>query len=420
MIDLKLILQKTDIVKQKLATKGFDPRKIDDLVVLGKKRSELMTSLQKLLAERNKLSKTIGAFKARNEDVTTQLQEVEKLKKQIIEIQEQEVQTNDLIYEKLLNVPNLPLPDTPMGQTEMDNKVLAEHWLGRKKVKNVLPHYEIATTLGLVDFKRAVKMAGARFWAYKNQGAKLVRALESFMLDEHQKRGYQELYLPLILQEKMLIGTAQLPKFKDDLFKIDKQNSYLISTSEIALVNYHNREIIDLTKPLSYTAFSPCFRKEAGAGGKDAKGLIRAHQFYKVELVKFTSKEDKEREFQKMLKDASHILEALELPYRQVRLCSGDLGFAAEKTVDLEVWMPSEQKFREVSSVSSTGDFQSRRALIRYKDKDNQKHYACTLNGSGLAIDRIVAAILENYQNDDKTISVPKALMSYFNNSIIK
>ena len=265
----------------------------------------------------------------------------------------------------------------------------------------------------ILDFQRAVKISGSRFVFFKNEGALLVRALESFMLDVHCKNGYTEIIPPLIVSSKAMIGAGQFPKFKDDVYKIESEDSYLISTAEIPLTNYYYNEIIDLSLPIKFVSYTPCFRSEAGASGKDTKGLIRSHQFNKVELVKFTNKQDGFLEFEKTIQDAESILIKLEIPYRKILLCSGDTGFSSSITYDLELWIPSEQKYREVSSISYINDFQARRAKIRYKDEKGKNVFAHTINGSGLAIDRVVAAILEIYQNDNNTITVPKELVSY-------
>ena len=421
MINLKTIINDTDFVKNKLKTRNFDITLIDEIIKLSKDRSFFMTSLQNLESERNKLSKLIGRLKSQGEETKDTLTKVGKIKKNIEEVKIKEVKINKDIKSILLLIPNIPSINTPIGKNENENILIKEHSdLGRKKVLNVKPHYEIAVNLDIVDFKKGVKLSGSRFWCYKGLGSKLIRSLENFMLDVHVKKGYIEWRLPVLVKEDMLQGTGQLPKFKEDLFKIKNENLYLIPTAEVPLTNLHNGEILDLSLPILYTAFTPCFRAEAGSGGKDMKGLIRSHQFNKVELVKFVSKKDLQKEFQKTIQDAKHIIELLKIPYRELQLCSGDIGFSAEETIDLEIWIPSEEKYREVSSISSFNDFQARRASIRYKNKDNKNEYAYTINGSGLAIDRVVASILENYQNEDGTISIPDVLIPYMGIDIIK
>ena len=421
MLDLKKIINNSEKIKKKLSTRNFDIKLIDEIIELSKMRSKTMTKLQSLEAERNLKSKEIGIQKSKGQEISNQVQKVQEIKNQIEKTKEIEININNKIRNKLLFIPNIPSENTPIGRSEDENILIKEKWdIGRGKVINVKPHYEIAEELDIVDFQRAVKLSGSRFWAYKGYGARLVRALENYMLDTHVKNGYIEWRPPVIVKDNIMEGTGQLPKFKEDLFKIEGLNSYLIPTAEVPLTNLHNGEILDLSKPISYTSFTPCFRAEAGSGGRDTRGLIRAHQFNKVELVKFVSKEDLRNEFQKTLNDAKNILEELKLPYQELKLCSGDIGFSAEETVDLEVWIPSEQRYRETSSVSSFSDFQGRRASIRYKDSNGKNRPVFTINGSGLAIDRIVAAILENYQNNDGTIDVPEVLVSYMGISVIK
>ncbi len=417
MLNLKLIIKYPQLVKQKLMTRNFDLKLIDEIIDLSSKRSLIMTKLQSLEAKRNVLSSTIGQKKNQGKDTSILLTQVIQVKEKIDSIKDQEVAVNKMIDQKLSYIPNLPSDNTPIGQNENDNKVLAQYDnLGRGIVTQVIAHEQIALQLQLVDFERSVKMSGTRFWSYTGIGAKLVRALINFMIDEHNKRGYKEINPPLIVNAHASFGVGQLPKFKDDLFKIDSRESYLISTGEVPLTNFYANEIINLLGPIKLTAYTPCFRQEAGSGGKDTKGLIRGHQFHKVELFKLVNHEHSEQEFHSTIEDAKNILQKLELPFRELQLCSGDLGFSAQETIDLEVWMPSQKCYREISSISFFGEFQTRRLMIRYKDKDNKNQYANTINGSGLAIDRTIAAILENYQNADGSISVPKSLIPYMDN----
>ena len=414
MLDLKNILNNFENTKEKLLLRNFDVAILDKIKELAIKRSEVMTSLQTLESKRNKLSKEIGISKANGRDINNILKEVAKIKDEILDIKDTEFNLNNKIKQIMLSIPNLPNENTPIGTSENDNLVIKEYSnLGRGKLKNVKPHYEIATKLDIVDFERAVKLSGTRFWAYKGLGAKLVRSLEFLMLDTHVKKGYVEISPPLLVKSQIMQGTGQLPKFADDLFKIENEDKWLIPTAEVPLTNFYANEIIDLNKPKALTAYTPCFRAEAGSGGKDTKGLIRAHQFNKVELVKLVKNEDLKIEFSKTVKDAKNILDILELPYRELRLCTGDIGFSAEETIDLEVWIPSENKYREISSISSFGSYQGRRANIRYRDENGKTNIVNTINGSGLAIDRTIAAILENYQNDDGSITIPKALIKY-------
>ena len=421
MLDLKKIIENPEYIKEKLSSRGVDVSVIDEIVELSKTRSKVMTELQSLEAERNSISKQIGILKSKGEDASGVLANVAKIKDQIESIKDDEAKVNNDITNKLLYIPNIPSDNVPFGKDEEENVLINEYSeLGRGKVTNVKPHYDIATDLDIVDFERAVKLSGARFWAYKGDGSRLVRALENFMLDTHTNNGYTEWRPPVIVKGSIMQGTGQLPKIKEDLFKLEQSDMYLIPTAEVPLTNLHNGEIIDVKSPIAYTAFTPCFRAEAGSGGKDMKGLIRAHQFNKVELVKFVSEKDKDEEFKKTVQDAKNILEALELPYQELQLCTGDIGFSAEETIDLEVWIPSENRYRETSSISSFSNYQGRRASIRYKNEDGKNEPVYTINGSGLAIDRIVAAILENYQNKNGTITVPKVLLKYMGKELIK
>lgn len=417
MLNLKQIVNETKVVKQKLSMRNFDLKLIDEIIDLATKRSHLMTQVQTLEAKRNNLSTSIGRLKTSGVDTESLMKDVIEVKNAIAQIKGEEIAINNTIEEKLAYIPNLPSDNTPPGQNEDDNKVIAEHAnLGQGKISHQNSHDEIAVRLNIVDFTRSVKMSGTRFWSYIGLGAKLVRALINFMIDEHIKRGYQEINPPLIVNAPASFGVGQLPKFQDDLFKIANNDAYLISTGEVPLTNFYAQEIITLLGPIKLTAYTPCFRQEAGSGGKDTKGLIRGHQFHKVELVKFVNHHDSKHEFKSTIEDAKNILQKLELPFQELQLCSGDLGFSAQETVDLEVWFPSQNRYREVSSISFFGEFQARRLKIRYRDENNKMHYAMTINGSGLAIDRTIAAILENYQNKDGSVSIPKVLLPYFDN----
>ncbi|MCR8612872.1 MAG: serine--tRNA ligase [Mycoplasma sp.] len=421
MLNIKEILKNSKEYKVKLESRGFSIQKFDEVIELGKNRTKLISEMEEMQHRRNALSKEIGILKRKNESVENILAELEEIK---IQTKNLEAKNNDLqtkLNSLLYIMPNIPLDSVPLGNDEEDNKVIAVYdKLGRGLAPSKLPHYEIAEKLDLIDIQRAVKISGTRFVAYKGLGAKLVRALETFMLDTHIENGYTEFITPLLVTSETMTGTGQLPKFKDESFYIEKHDRWLIPTAEVPLTNFYSNEIIDLSKPLYLTAFSKCFRSEAGSGGKDTKGLIRTHQFNKVELVKIVNKNDYENEYKKTVSDAKNILELLELPFRELELCTGDLGFSSQYTIDLELWLPSEQKYRETSSISMFGTFQSRRASIRYRNEDGKTEYAYTINGSGLAIDRVVASILENYQNDDGTITVPKVLQKYMNIDIIK
>ncbi|WP_029513749.1 serine--tRNA ligase [Mycoplasmopsis primatum] len=414
MLSIKFIIDNPDKVRVGLQNRNFDLKIFNKLMTILSKRGVAMHNAQKKRAELSKFSKEIGKFKndpaqmnAMKEHALILKQEVQKLEKQS---ENYEKSANKIIE----TIPNLPLETIPVGKSDNDNQVIRTHDnLGRGLVANIKPHYEIGKTLDLFEFERAVKLSGSRFVIFKGMAAKLARALQNFMIDLHTKNGYLEFAVPVLVKPEILFGTGQLPKFKEDLFYLKDTNMYLIPTAEVPLTNLYNNEIIDLSNPIRLTGFTECFRSEAGSGGKDMKGIIRNHQFKKVELVKITSEKDWKVEFDQMLEQAKSVLEELELPYRELQLCTGDLGFSARTTIDLEVWLPSELKYREISSVSYMGDFQARRAMIRYRDENGNIQFAHTMNGSGLAIDRLIAALLENYQNPDGTISIPKKLIPY-------
>lgn len=416
MLDLKYILNNKNYIIKKLSTRNYDISNIEKIVKLIEKRNQLIFKLEKLLAKKNELSQEIGIQKRNKQNPEKLINEVNLLKEEIDKIELKADKSINKVNELVLQIPNIPYDDVPIGHSDLDNVVIKEHpTLGRGLVKNVEPHYDIATKLDIIDFSRAVKLAQTRFVLYKKEGAALIRALENFMLDTHIKNGYEEIMPPHIVNSKMLYGTGQLPKFKEDLFKLESNDLWLIPTAEVPVTNYHYDEILDLSKPKKYVAYTKCFRSEAGSGGRDTRGIIRQHEFHKVELVKVVKQEDGMTEWEKMVNDAKNILELLEIPYREVMLSTGDIGFSSAKTIDLELWIPSEEKYRETSSISICNDFQARRAKIRYRNDEGKTTYAFTMNGSGLAIDRVMAAILENYQNSDGSISIPKVLIPYMN-----
>ena len=415
MLDVKLLKNDINAVIESLNSRNFDKDLLKKISILISNRNQNINILSKLQSSRNTISKHISLA----ENKADLLEKANEIKEEVLLMEDK---VRELQYELdllLPLIPNIPLPNVPIGDCEDDNVVITEFpKIGRGLVKAMKPHYEIGIDKDIIDFERAVKMSGARFVIFKKEGAKLVRALSNFMLDSHIQNGYTELQVPLMVNSNTMYGTGQLPKFKDDLFKVDNSDLWMISTGEIPLTNYYNNEIIDLTKPQLFCTFTPCFRSEAGSSGRDTRGLIRSHQFNKVEIVKFANEQDAMDEFEKTVKDAENLLIALEIPYRKVLLCTGDMGFSSKMTYDLELWLPSEQKYREVSSISYFGDFQSRRAMIRYKDGEDKIQYAHTINGSGLAIDRVIAALLEQYQNEDGTIDIPKVLIPYMNNLV--
>ncbi|QJB71446.1 serine--tRNA ligase [Mycoplasma sp. 1654_15] len=413
MITLKFILANVELVKTKLAQRNFDIKVIDEIVAFGTQKNELLVELNELKARRNEISDQIGKLAREKKETRSLKEEVIKINEDISGIETDFNEIDFKVENMLLRIPNLPLDDVPVGKDENDNVIL-ETWAEvEQKSFKILPHYEIATELDIIDFKRAVKLSGTRFVIYKNEGARLVRALMNFMLDTHISNGYKEILPNTLILEEALYGTAQLPKFAEDLYKVNDSNLWLISTAEIPITNFYSQEIINLDKPIKFVGYSKSYRSEAGSGGRDTKGIIRMHEFHKVELVKITSQKEALSEFEKTVDDAANILKLLKIPHRRVVLSTGDMGFASKKTIDLEAWMPSEQRYREVSSISICGDFQAQRMKLRYKE-DGKTLYANTINGSGLAIDRIIAIILEQYQTEEGFIEIPEVLIPYF------
>ncbi|WP_337897647.1 serine--tRNA ligase [Mesomycoplasma ovipneumoniae] len=413
-MDIRLILNNKSFVEKKLSDRGFDISIIADLYQKAQKRNFLRQEIDELLAQKNKTSKQIGLFVRENKDSEDLKNQVTQIKDKLANLETEWQELDDWVSQKILEVPNLPDDSVPFGNSELDNQVIY-HWGQPKKIDpKIKPHYEFGKSKNILDFKRAVKISGNRFVIYKNLAAKLVRALINFMIDTHVNSGYQEIVPNTLVLENSLYGTGQLPKFAEDLYSLKNSDLWLIPTAEVPLTNYYQDEIIDLEKPISLVGYSKCYRSEAGSGGKDTRGLIRLHEFHKVELVKITNETDGMKEFDNVVQDAAKILKLLNIPYRAVLLCTGDLGFSSKKTIDLEAWLPSEQTYREVSSISYCGDFQGRRAKIRYRDEKNNV-YAHTINGSGLAIDRIVAILLEQNQNPDGSWTIPEVLKPYFN-----
>ncbi len=414
MLDIKRIETEFDTVKTNLETRGFDTRVLTEILELNKTRKSLTTLSETKKAEINKLSREIGELKKTKQDASHLMNKVSELKAEM----EKEALELDSVQNKqtnlLLMIPNLLDSSTPVGKSEEENKEVKK-W-GTPKEMNFVPldHADLGEKLGMLDFESAAKMTGARFVVYKAGLARLERALINFMLDHQATKGFTEMMTPFIAHERSLVGTGNLPKFRDQLFKLEETEWYLIPTSEVTLTNMKREQIIDEAEfPFLYAAYSPCFRSEAGSHGKDVKGLIRMHQFNKVEMVGICSPDQSPLIHQKMVDSACEILEKLQLPYRMIALCSGDIGFASQKTFDLEVWVPSQKKYREISSISNCGDFQARRANIRYRGKDGKVGFAHTLNGSGLAVGRTVVAIMENYQQEDGSIKVPEVLWPY-------
>ena len=407
MLDIKYLRQNAESIKQALLIKGFE-LDIDTYNSLENNRKSLQVEVESLQAERKELSSAFGQAKAKGEDVDELSKKIE-INSNLLKEKEDELKPILVNLEQfLLEIPNLPDPSTPEGSSDIDNKII-RNW-GDINKKKGLDHLEITSE---IDTELAAILAGSRFSVLSGKIAKLHRALIQFMLDEADENGYEEYYVPFITNKDSLTGTGQLPKFEEDLFKLT-DGRYLISTAEIPLTNLFNKKTIDLNDlPIKVTAHTPCFRSEAGSYGKDTRGLIRQHQFEKVELVQVVHPEQSENALEELLLNAETILQKLNLPYQVVQLCGGDLGFSSSKTFDIEVWLPSQEKYREISSCSNFTDFQSRRANIKIKD-ENSKIFAHTINGSGLAVGRTLIAVIENYYDEvDKVINIPDALKKY-------
>ena len=407
MLDIKYLRQNAESIKQALLIKGFE-LDINTFNSLENNRKSLQVEVESLQAERKELSSAFGQAKAKGKDVDELSKKIE-INSNLLKEKEDELKPILVNLEQfLLEIPNLPDPSTPEGSSDIDNKII-RNW-GDINKKKGLDHLEITSE---IDTELAAILAGSRFSVLSGKVAKLHRALIQFMLDEADKNGYEEYYVPFITNKDSLTGTGQLPKFEEDLFKLT-DGRYLISTAEIPLTNLFNKKTIDLNDiPIKVTAHTPCFRSEAGSYGKDTRGLIRQHQFEKVELVQVVHPEQSENALEELLLNAETILQKLNLPYQVVQLCGGDLGFSSSKTFDIEVWLPSQEKYREISSCSNFTDFQSRRANIKIKD-ENSKIFAHTINGSGLAVGRTLIAVIENYYDEvDKVINIPDALKKY-------
>lgn len=427
MLDIKYLRENTEEVEGRLAARGGGVS-LSPLKSLDAKRRELLQEVEVLKAKRNKVSEEIGrlnkehAKKKTSEAIDPNAYPLISKMKDVadrIKYLDKNVQgCDEKLSEMLLDLPNLLHETVPIGKDEDGNRV--ERVVGEKPEFGFTPkdHIDVGEALGIIDFERAGKLSGARFSLMKGAGASLERALTNFMLDLHTTgHGYTEILPPFMVKSDCFVGTGQLPKFEDDLFKIDGWDYYLVPTAEVPVTNIHREEILDLAAlPICYTAYTPCFRKEAGSYGKDVKGLVRLHQFNKVELVKFTTPETSYDELEKLTADAEEVLKRLGLHYRVVTLCTGDIGFSSAKTYDLEVWLPGQAKFREISSCSNFEDFQARRAGIKYRPEGGGKPaFVHTLNGSGLAVGRTLVAILENFQSEDGTVNVPEALRPYMN-----
>ncbi len=421
MLDIRFLRENVTVVEEALRKRNY-ALSLSEFLSIEEERRGLLREAEELRNRRNRVSEEIGRLKREKKNTETLLSEMKSVSDKIKELDGTLALLDENVREFILNIPNIPHDSVPVGKDETGN-VVVRTW-GEPKEFDFPPlnHWDIAEMLGIIDFDRASKIAGARFSLMKGAGARLERALLNFMLDLNTSKGYTEVLPPILVNRESMTGTGQLPKFEAELFRIADPEFYLIPTAEVPVTNIHRDEILqDRDLPLYYTAYTPCFRREAGSYGKDTRGLIRQHQFNKVELVKFVRPDDSYDELEKLTANAEDILQKLGLPYRVVALCTGDLGFSASKTYDLEVWLPGQQKYREISSCSNFEDFQARRANIRFKREGKKgTEFVHTLNGSGLAIGRTVVAILENNQQRDGAVIIPEFLQPYMGMDVIK
>lgn len=419
MLDVKLLRNNFAEVKEKLASRNEDISGLDRFEELDQKRRDLIQAVEELKNRRNTVSQEISVLKREKKNADNLIAEMKEVSNKVKEMDDELRQVDETLNHILLTLPNIPHESAPIGATEDENEEIRRWGEVPTFDFEEKPHWDIATDLGILDFERASKVTGSRFVFYKGMGARLERALMNFMMDLHNdEHGYEEVLPPYMVNRDSMTGTGQLPKFEEDAFKIREEDYFLIPTAEVPVTNLHRDEIMtgdDL--PKAYTAFSACFRSEAGSAGRDTRGLIRQHQFNKVELVRFVKPEDSYEQLELLTSHAEKILQLLKLPYRVLNMCTGDLGFTAAKKYDIEVWIPSNQTYREISSCSNFESFQTRRANIRFKrDAKGKAEFVHTLNGSGLAIGRTVAAILENYQQADGTVVIPEVLRPYMGN----
>lgn len=415
MLDIKKIRADFDGVAAKLETRGVKKETLQELHELDVRRRELIVQSENLKKERNAVSDEIALVKREKGDASEKITAMKQVSADIKVIDAELADIEEKLTTYTTTLPNLPHDDVPVGADEDDNVEIRRHGQTPEFSFEPKPHWDLGESLGILDWERGGKVTGSRFLFYKGAGARLERALYNFMLDEHAKEGYTEMITPYMVNQDSMFGTGQYPKFKEDTFEVNDDRGFvLIPTAEVPLTNYYRGEILDNAElPIYFTAMSPSFRSEAGSAGRDTRGLIRLHQFHKVEMVKFARPEESYDELEKMVVNAENILQKLGLAYRVIALSTGDMGFSAAKTYDLEVWIPAQNTYREISSCSNCEDFQARRAQIRYRDEEGKVNLLHTLNGSGLAVGRTVAAILENYQNEDGSVTVPEVLRPY-------
>ena len=415
MLDIRLIRENPDYVRERLATRGNDfEQQVDAVLAQDAERRRLETEVQKRNADRNRLSKEIGILRSRNEPSSDAEAKVRSIGERITQLNEEVTTAAQGQKDLLLNLPNLPHPTVPVGADSSANPVVRE-W-GEKPVEQPLDHVDLATKLGLIDFERAAKISGSGFVCFTDQGARLQRALIQFLLDLHtREHGYIEVSPPYLVRRECMIGTGQLPKFEGDAYGLDHGEAFLVPTAEVPLTNLYREEVLSHRElPKCLVAHTPCFRREAGAAGKDTRGMIRVHQFDKVELVKITTPESSYDELEKLTANAEKVLQLLGLHYRVIELCTGDLGFCMAKTYDIEVWSPAHQRYLEVSSCSNAEDYQARRMNLKFKDAEGKNRFCHTLNGSGVALPRLFAALIESYYQPDGSVRLPEKLQPYF------
>ncbi|AKI97698.1 serine--tRNA ligase [Kosmotoga pacifica] len=423
MIDIKIVRNNPEILEKALKNRNVDPALLEEILKIDAERRNAIAAADKKKAERNRISSEIAKAMAsgNKEEAEALKNRAKEISQEVKELNQKASELDEFLKQKLLYVPNIPHESVPVGVDENDNVEVRKWGEPRKFDFEPKPHWELGIQSDMLDFDRAAKLSGSRFVVLRKQLARLERALINFMLDLHTtEHGYEEVALPHLVKRETMLSTGQLPKFEEDAYKTEPDDMFLIPTAEVPLVAQHRDEILELSSlPRKYTAYTPCYRREAGSYGRDVKGMIRVHQFDKVELVWFTHPENSYEALEKLTADAEEVLKRLELPYRVVALCTGDLGFVAAKTYDIEVWLPSYNTYREISSCSNAEDFQARRGNIRFRDRDNKLKFIHTLNGSGLAIGRTLIAIVENYQQPDGKIKVPKVLIPYMEAEVI-
>ncbi len=413
MLDIKRIRTNKEEIIESLNSR-FGNYNIDKVLELDEKRREIIFEVENKKARQNEVSKQVPKLKKEGVDVSELFKEMKLLSDEIKELDVKVKDLDEEIRKELMSIPNTPNKEIPIGKSDEDNVEIRKFLEPKKFDFEVKAHWDLGVDLDILDFERAVKISGSRFSVFKGLGAKLERALINFMLDLHSEQGYEEVGVPVLINRNSMYGTGQLPKFEDDMFHVPSKDMFLAPTAEVPVTNLLSNEILEFEKlPTYYTAFTYCFRQEAGSAGRDTRGLIRNHQFDKVEMVKFVNPESSYDELEKLTSDAEEILKLLEIPYRVVCLCTGDIGFTSAKTYDIEVWMPSYGRYVEISSCSNFEDFQARRANIRYRDTDGKVKFVHTLNGSGLAVGRTFAAVLENYQREDGSVEIPHVLRKY-------